>query len=386
VRPREYPDALRNPLKGFRPGLGAEHEWACLVKHYIRWNEIEAREADGVETIRAFCDRAWAGVEERNVKVVPRVYLHWPGRGKYWPADLAEDDYTSDAFQRRLIRLIEKLGEAWDRDGRVAFVEMGLIGTWGEHHSPAPTPDQQERMGDAFARSFRNKLVMQRYPEQFRRFRFGLYWDSFAHPGEVPRTVAALEAPPWTDRWKAAPMGGEMAFDWGTPLGANPTDAVVNHTDEIIAMVRRLHWNHLGWVSDYDAKNPKAAANARRIQKALGYRFVLDEVRYPRRIEAGRQFAVSFSVRNTGSSPFYYRWPVELSLLDPTTRKPVGKARSAARTFGRGIRRRPAAPRKDATRSTKGFCCPARSSAAATCSRSPCWTRRETFPAPGSRW
>jgi len=32
---------------------------------------------------------------------------------------------------------------------------------------------------------------------------------------------------------------------------------------------------------------------------------------------------VSFTVRNTGSSPFYYNWPVELSLLDEQTHQPV---------------------------------------------------------------
>lgn len=36
-----------------------------------------------------------------------------------------------------------------------------------------------------------------------------------------------------------------------------------------------------------------------------------------------RNFEVSFLVTNTGSTPFYYSWPVELSLLDPQTRLPV---------------------------------------------------------------
>ena len=32
---------------------------------------------------------------------------------------------------------------------------------------------------------------------------------------------------------------------------------------------------------------------------------------------------VSFTVKNTGSSPFYYNWPVEISLLDPGRKEPV---------------------------------------------------------------
>ncbi len=33
------------------------------------------------------------------------------------------------------------------------------------------------------------------------------------------------------------------------------------------------------------------------------------------------KFSVTFKDCNTGSTPFYYRWPVELSLLDPNTRR-----------------------------------------------------------------
>ena len=36
-------------------------------------------------------------------------------------------------------------------------------------------------------------------------------------------------------------------------------------------------------------------------------------------------FKVSFVLHNTGSSPFYYNWPVELSLLDTVTKKVVWK-------------------------------------------------------------
>ena len=33
-------------------------------------------------------------------------------------------------------KLVEKAGQAWDNDPRVAYVEMGIIGEFGEHHDP----------------------------------------------------------------------------------------------------------------------------------------------------------------------------------------------------------------------------------------------------------
>jgi hypothetical protein len=182
----------------------------------------------------------------------------------------------------------------------------------------------QKLLGDAFRSAFRNKLVMVRYPDDFRDYRFGFHWDSFAHPEQENHVVEFL-SPRLKNRWKSAVMGGEMAFDWGTGLGTGPTDAVVNHHEAIVNAVRLLHWNHLGWVSDYDQDNPVARENAEIIQKALGYRFVIDTVRYTKRIEADGELYFSFDVRNTGSSPVYYNLPVEVTLLEEKNRTPVWK-------------------------------------------------------------
>lgn len=328
AHPMEYKGALRNPLKGLRSG-GVEEvanlPYASLAKHYIKWRDIENDGADGVGRIKAFCDQHWRSLHFSNTKVIPRVYLEWPNRGRYWPADIRPGDYSSPEFKRRLVRMIERLGETWDSDPRVAYVETGLIGLWGEQHDPTPTPEIQKLMGDAYTASFLNKRLMNRYPWQFVDYNFGIYWDSFGHPDDSPRTIALLKSPRLLDRWKVAVMGGETAFNWGTPLGKDPTDAVVNHSEEIIDLIRRLHWNHLGWLSEYDLHNREAVENGARIQEALGYRFVIVEVHYPVSIPSGASFDISFHVRNTGSSPFYYSWPIEFSLLDRVSREPVWK-------------------------------------------------------------
>ncbi len=79
VKPEIYERALRNPLKGFTTRRIYDHPWATTAQTYIRWNEIENQESDGIEKIKKFCDEKWAGVEEKNIKVIPRVYLHWSG-------------------------------------------------------------------------------------------------------------------------------------------------------------------------------------------------------------------------------------------------------------------------------------------------------------------
>jgi len=327
VRPEEYPRALRNPLKGFRPRRrDGSHEWGTLCRVYIKWNEIENGEADGVDRIRAASDRLWRDVEKHNVKVIPRVYLHWPPDRNYWPADLAPGDYSSARFKRRLVRLVGRLGECWDDDPRVAWVQMGLIGKWGEHHGPAPDAAMQKLLGDAFTKAFRNKLVTVRHSWEFKGYGFGIYWDSWAHSQQMKRHGGGIEK--LGARWKTAPMAGEVAYNWGrykVQPGESPTDTLVDpaHRSFLVDSIRRLHCSNLGWVAEYDARKPGARYGAEEVQKAFGWRFVIDEVRYPARIERGRSFRVSFVVRNTGSAPFYYKWPVELGLLDARTKKPV---------------------------------------------------------------
>ena len=87
--------------------------------------------------------------------------------------------------------------------------------------------------------------------------------------------------------------------------------------DLILEQIRNLHANHLGGVTWVDFKEPGLMDNIRDIQKALGYRYVIGKASYGRTIREGRKWKISFSVTNTGSSPFYYDWPVEVSFLDP---------------------------------------------------------------------
>ncbi len=332
IHPREYPRALRNPLMGFRAGVSSTHQWSTLAKVYIPWNAIENDESDTIDKISAYCDRTWRdddgrGVEAYNTKVIPRVYLHFPQRHeKVWPADMQADDYASDQFLRRVARLSERLAALWDHDPRVAYVEMGLIGKWGEHHSPDLTPEMQKLLGDIFSQRFQNKLVMVRHPWDFQGYRFGIYWDSWAHIQQVGTHGAGIAR--LGDRWKVAPMGGETAYDWGdyrTQPGDDPNDTVIDpvHRQFLIDSIRSLHCNHLGWVSGYDQTDPHARAGAEQVQKALGYRFVIDELRYPAQVAPGATWALEFTLRNTGSTPLYYNWPVELSLLDPRSRSVV---------------------------------------------------------------
>lgn len=334
VTPAPYAGALRNPLKGITARTLGEHPWATLTHHYIAWDEIEARESDGVEKIRAFCDAHWRGFPEKNIKVIPRVYLDYPGQErKRWPADLKADDYESPEFVRRLTRLVEKLGAAWDRDPRVGFVELGIFGKWGEHHSPEPSAHLQQVAAEAFRQAFPHKQVSVRQVwAHFPGAPVGEYWDSFAHYDQMKDNGAALVALNQSQRlYETRYIGGEVAYDWGhwrIQPGESPTEtlAVPAHREFMANTIRWTHATQLRWIGDYDLGNAAAEAGAQVIQETLGYRFDLEEVRFSPSIATRGQLHVEFRVRNTGSAPFYESWPVEVALLSPATHAVVWRA------------------------------------------------------------
>jgi len=329
IYPEEYEHAIRNPLMGFRASLDKNHEYATLIKTYIAWNELENSANDGVDKIKKVCDAKWQGCESRNIKIIPRVYLLYPRKGNGWPTDMTEGDFTSDQFKQRVIAFIKKLGEAWDNDSRVAFVEMGIAGEWGEMEWPDTKEDIKEAIAAQFAASFQNKLVMIRWPNTYNDdiYNFGYYWDSWAHHDQRYYGFHLNNTSP---KWKTAVIGGETAYDWGKyqiQPGKSPDESLSKpvHRDYITDQIRKLHANHIGWIANYTQSNDSVKAGAELIQKAMGYRFVVSQVTYPKRIDTGNKFMVSFKVINTGSTPFYYNWPVEISLLDPATKQPVWK-------------------------------------------------------------
>ncbi|MEC7229825.1 MAG: hypothetical protein VXV91_01340, partial [Verrucomicrobiota bacterium] len=122
--PTEYPGALRNPMKGFRPATYRNNyndEYATITRSYLKWNELENNVNDTIQKIKDVCDQKWADVEQYGIKVIPRVYLDWDEEpdNEYWPADMTTGDYSSEQFKERLVRLISRLGECWDDDPRV---------------------------------------------------------------------------------------------------------------------------------------------------------------------------------------------------------------------------------------------------------------------------
>ncbi len=347
VTPPEFQGGINNPLKGYRDYK--ENGYGLLVRTYVGWNAIEMGAGDSVDRIIAHTNKITKAkgqnFEDLNIKLVPRVYLDWDGSpGKqYWPADLHTFDYESPEFHQRLRDLIAKMGKAWDNDPRIFAVQMGMIGYWGEHHSPSPTASQRQLLAEEFKKAFKNKPVLVRHNDaEFMQAGYGLYYDTYGYIGREPPHGPPDQFPMqathvYPDVWKNAPIEGEVEYNWQKSRpSAKPEETFGRTEDEtmivpkyrnyMIDKIRRYHTTYLGWICGYDDKKPEVVEGAGEIQKAFGYRFVLDSVSYPHTVQPGAKLPVKLTVRNTGSAPFYLDWPVAVALLDPATAEPVWSA------------------------------------------------------------
>ncbi len=337
VYPPEISGALTNPLMGFRGEFYSapdKSRYTTVVHHYIPWNAIENHEDDSVQKIRDYCDYFWSKYPAQNVKVIPRVYLSYYDSQyrTYWPSDIPTEDISSPKFRQRLSRLISRLGEVWDEDPRVAFVQTGIIGLWGEQENPGITGNGLvELMDDAFGKAFINKKLTVRNMDQWPRPNYGIYWDSFNHPDQPGVTASIRSLNSTNGRYLNQIVEGEFAWRGNgeeNVNGTSPTSAFSSalFTDNIIDGIRDLHTTALGKLSYYDvAANGMVQPNAVRAQSALGYRFHVSEFASTPRVEPGANLNVQFKVKNTGSAPFYENWPVAVVLIDEITRQIVWK-------------------------------------------------------------
>lgn len=396
ITPVESSVAFKNPYKGFRMWKDtwkSSPAMSSLSHHYIPYNQLENNINDTQSKIQTYWNTISANYASYNVRVVPRVHLDWykpdsgPDQDGFFPADLKTGTYANATDEQlwdhpnlksRVERIIGRLGNVWDKDPRVAWIQSGMIGWWGEQEQPgngnAVNGGWITPMGNAFTTAFTNKKVLVRNREQWLSYNMGAYWDSFGHPNQ-PNVNTAIRTHNYDSNqtYKNNVIEGETAYNWtndqpgqsgyGTTdfqvkYGANPMltfanrkpvsnggtftgdeayknynyvpETTKNFTNNMIDVIRDLHCSTLGWISEWtldpvelvkwSTTAAEVKASTDRMHNAFGYHFVITSFSCTSNPSAGGDLTVNFSVQNKGSAPFLENWPVAVVLVDPSTK------------------------------------------------------------------
>lgn len=261
-----------------------------------------------------------------------------PARGTYVP------DWNDQRFLDRARRLLEALGRRYDGDKRLAWIDIGIYGDWGEWHTAgiqypantgamAATTETKHAIIDAHLRAFpHTRLVMMTDDTDAVRYamsaspRIGLRRDSlgtihFAH--DLTSDAAKWEA--IKDRWQTAPFLAEYYGPGGhadTPAEKQPQRAEEEVREFHLAAIgdgNMLEWNAM----PEDTRQQAVSAGRR-----AGYRFFPASITLDGALQAGGSMYVSADWENRGVTPAYEPWEVVYMLTPAAGGPPVWQAHS----------------------------------------------------------
>ena len=247
-------------------------------------------------------------------------------------------DYTDETFLTAHRAAVTALGERYNADPFVAFVELGSLGHWGEwhvHRDAGSMPDNgiKSRVVRDYREAFPDTFRLMRRPFlAAREYGCGLYndmtgavedtleWLDWIANGDGPEDEEGLVVP-MPDAWKTVPVGGELTS--GIPVADQLT--VGENRRNLIRMLRLSHASWIGPHSFADLKGEVPKDELSQVLRNLGYRLRADECRI-----SGKE--ITLTLVNDGTAPFYFPWPVLLRLTGAEGSETILKADLDIRT------------------------------------------------------
>ena len=227
-------------------------------------------------------------------------------------------DYTSPILLTALEQFITAFGANYDGDSRLAFIQIGLLGFWGEWHTyPHETwiPDStKDSVSQWFDDAFDVTPLQVRYAHpSASTHKYGFHDDSFAHSTLSDTTgwffwpeVQAM-TPDYTNFWKEAVMGGELrpelqatAFSSTFP---DPNNEFEQDFDLCVDTTHATYMlNNYAFSTGYSGSDlTRALASANR----MGYQFRVSEV--VASTNAAGTVDLDIQIMQAGVAPFYYK-------------------------------------------------------------------------------
>lgn len=336
IRPKPAVGPLDNPLKGWCPytNAGEIHHPYSMVFKYISWRELEPTKG---EYRFEDWEKTWNEKAADGKHIIFRVYIDYPTQPSGLPewmrkAGVKETPYKEHGGgiapnydDPRMIagmeRLIAELGKRYNNHPRIAFIQLGLLGFWGEWHTWPRVKlyaslDTERRIINAYRKAFPEKCLMVRYSRNYagQQNWIGYHDDMFPQDtdnGKDWSFLADLRKTNRIENWKVAVVGGEM-------VPGKATKWLGSDYQITLTMLERAHFS---WVGPYcpaleKPKDTKFHLRCGELVRKMGYEFQLTEIAHPKIVTLMQPARITLKGRNQGVAPFYYPWPVEWALID----------------------------------------------------------------------
>jgi hypothetical protein len=349
--------SVGNPLKGFcgSPswcwgGECSERLASSLEFAYIPLKDV--MQGFGTFTFDTGLEPHLVAAADRNRHLIVRLYLDYPTHDVAVPDFLVDGltfnkytdygggqspDYTNSTLIDAMTAAVTEFGRLYDTDQRLGFVQVGLLGFWGEWHTYphgewGASIAVEDQLLETFASAFPSTQVQVRRPTA-RSVALGLGYhdDSFAY------STTGSTAPDWffwptieaqgaQEFWRTAAMGGELRPELQASIFGS--DYVIGlYTQDFDAVVGTTHATYLlnyhgfkdggeSYSTDTNSTGSSELERAAVASRSLGYDLFVSQMSITASEGAGSgasagEMTLTAHVTNVGVAPFYY----DLSLL-----------------------------------------------------------------------
>ncbi len=369
-RPAYAPGPADNPLKGFVPYAGQGRKFPHSLE--FSYLPLAAVMTGPTNFSWAPMERLLDGIAARGCQSVFRIYMEYPRKPSGVPEYLVQagvklrawtntntqpfppaldhtPDYEDPRLRAALTNFIAALGARYDGDPRIGFITAGLLGTWGEWHCHPhsewfASKTVQAEVMDAYEAAFKRTPVLLRYPAGDHAHahasnagrNMGYHDDSFAWATlETGRkqddwfylTALRKAGPAAMERWKTAPIGGEIRPElWPCLWKAEGC----TKGQDFARSVREMHATWLMDSSTSRTLTPDEEERALAAARSLGYE--LQVVQATAALN-DRRLEVSVTLTNRGVAPFYAGWPVRLMAVGSAGGEMVAELPFALKTL-----------------------------------------------------
>lgn len=254
-------------------------------------------------------------------------------------------NYNSPTLIAAHEKAIKALAKRYDDPSIIAFVQIGSLGHWAEFHNwpekvsgKFPNLSVSDKYVQHYIDNFKNVKMGMRKPFPIAKNKnLGLFNDVFGMKDSTDEFIdwtvngwdeigsyvdaasgfsnakEAQKASAMPDFWKSNYSGGEFA---------NGNAKLYISDDTIMETIRQIRASHTSWLgpcspADYLKTDSESyQCNIDALLNIMGYNFVLESVTHDRNAKVGSKLNIKMQWNNKGVAPFYYKWPLELSLAD----------------------------------------------------------------------
>ena len=326
-----------NPLRGFY----TNYDWgepvydfpASLEFAYIPLSELMSGPSNF--TFDTGLEPRLVAAEGRAHQLILRPYIDYPNKASGLPSFLEgqvemrsysehgggmSPDYNNSQLRQALSSFIQAFGQAYDGDNRIAVIQLGLLGFWGEWHTWPhsewfPGDEYLNEILDLYDQSFNHTLLQVRYPvANTPNLEIGFHDDSFAHStiGDVEWYFhTRLVASSADEHWKHSPVGGELRPEVQQSIFEDDSNSQhQNFTQCVEATHASMLLNYAAFSGGLNSTNE--TQNAENAALSLGYALHVSHANLSNN-------QLNLTIENRGIAPFYYPLSIQLTDGENTT-------------------------------------------------------------------